>query len=64
MKENQLTSLPIGKFFVETKYFLFQHSFLTKFLCCSLKFLVHKEGKIAQKVRENVAVGKKKYFFR
>ena len=29
---------------------------MTKFLFCSLKSLVHKIGKIAQKIRENVAV--------
>ena len=28
---------------VETEEFLLQHYILTKFLCCSLKFLVHKE---------------------
>jgi hypothetical protein len=30
-------------FFVKTKEFLFQHYILTKFSCCSLKLLVHKE---------------------
>ena len=33
-------------FFVKTKEFLFQHYILTKFSCCSLTFLVHKEEKI------------------
>ena len=30
-------------FFVKTKKNIFQHYILTKFSCCSLKFLVHKE---------------------
>ena len=30
-------------FFVKSKEFHFQHYILTKFLCCSLKLLVHKE---------------------
>ena len=30
-------------FSVKTKKFLFQHCILTKFSCCSLKFLLHKE---------------------
>jgi hypothetical protein len=33
-----------------TKAFLFQHYILTKFSCCSLKFLVHKKEKNAQKI--------------
>ena len=47
-------------FFVKTKEFLFQHYILTKCSSCSLKYLVHKEEEIAQKIRENVGVGKKK----
>ena len=55
-----------SKFFTRTgfsrrqkKEFLFQHYILTKFSCCSLKFLVNKEEN-TQKIRENVAVDKKK----
>ena len=33
----------LGFFFVKTEEFLFQHYILTKFLCCSLKLLVHRE---------------------
>ena len=32
-------------FFVNTKEFIFQHYLLTKFSCCSLKFLLHKQEK-------------------
>ena len=48
-----------GFFFVKIKEFLFQHYILTKFSCCSLKFLADKEEN-SQKIRENVVVDKKK----